>query len=92
MAINAIDILEINGPYPIICASRIVRGTLSTFLLTILRYVNHIFKIYMPEVHDMDVEDNLIMVINTVLEKCNLNYKGKCVEELVHKFHLEPDS
>ena len=65
MAINAIHILEINRPYPIICASRIVRGTLSTFLLTILWDVNNIVKINMPEVHDMDVEDNFIISINT---------------------------
>jgi hypothetical protein len=48
MAIDTIDILEINRPYPIICASRIVRGTSSIFPLAILRDINHIVKMYMP--------------------------------------------
>jgi len=65
MAINDVNILEINRPYPIIWASCIVQSTLSTFLLTILRDVNHIVKMYMPEIGDIDVEDNLILSINT---------------------------
>jgi len=92
MAINDVNILEINRPYPIIWASRIVQGTLSTFLLTILRDVNHIVKMYMPEICDTDVEDNFILSINTRSEKYTLTYKGRCKEELVHKFHLEPAS
>ena len=44
---NVIEILEINKPYPIIYASRVVRGTTSTFLLDILHDINHILIIYM---------------------------------------------
>ena len=40
----------------------------------------------------MDVEDNLIISINTKSEKYNLTYKGRCEEKLLHKFHLEPAS
>jgi hypothetical protein len=65
IAINDMNILEINRPYPIIWASRIVQCTLSTFLLTILRDVNHIVKMYMPVICDTNVEDNLILSINT---------------------------
>jgi len=65
MAINDMNILEINRPYPIIWASRIVQGTLSTFLLTILQDITHIVKMYMPDICDMNVEDNLILSINT---------------------------
>ena len=69
-----------------------MQGTLSTFLLTILQYITHIVKMYMPDICDMNVEDNLILSINTKSEKYNLTYKGRCEEELVHKFLLEPVS
>ena len=69
MAINDVNILENNRTYPIIWASCIIWCTLSTFLLTILRDVNHTVKMYMPEINGMDVEDNLIITINTKSEK-----------------------
>ena len=87
-AIEAMDILEFNVPYPVLYASRIVRGTSSTLLLAILRDVHHIVKIYMLEIYDNDVQDNLVISINTRSEKCTLTYKGRCDKELVHKFHL----
>ena len=47
-AVENINVLEINKSYPVIYASRLVRGTLSIFLLAILRDADHIVKIYMP--------------------------------------------
>ena len=75
-AVDNINILEINKSYPVVYASRIVRGTLTTFLLAILRNADHIVKIYMPEIHDNDIQDNLIISINTKSEKSNLIYTG----------------
>ena len=88
-AVENINVLEINKSYPVICASRLVTGTLSIFLLVILRDADHIVKIYMPEVHDNDIQDNLIVSINTRSEKFNLIYTGR-YEEVgsVHKFRL----
>jgi hypothetical protein len=94
-AVNAIDILEVNKSYPILYASRVVRGTLTTLLVTILRDVGHIVKVYMPEMRDRNVQDFLIIAINTRSQKYNLIYKGICEEEeeeLVHRFQLEPQS
>jgi len=91
-AVDAVDILEINKTYHIIYASCIVRGTSSSFLLAILQDVHDIVKLYMPGVNDRNDQDNLIIYINTRSEKYNLTYRGRCEEELVHKFHLEPAS
>jgi hypothetical protein len=66
-----IDILENNKAYPVIYAARLVRGTTLTFLLSILEDINHIVKIYMPEVNDKDVQDHLIS-INTRSERYTL--------------------
>ena len=40
-------------------------GVSSIFILAILRDADHIVKIYMPDVNDNDVQDNLILSINT---------------------------
>ena len=61
---NDIEILEINRTYPVIYAARLLRGTILTFLLAILEDINHV-KMYMPEVNDRDVQDHLIICINT---------------------------
>ena len=87
--IEAIDVLEINKSYPIVYASRIVRGVSSIFLLAILRDAEHIVNIYMPDVNDNDVQDNLTLSINTRSEKYNLIYKGRCEETKVHKFCVQ---
>ena len=63
-AVENTNVLEINKSYPVIYASRLVRGTLSIFLLAIIRDADHIVKIYMPEVHDNDIKVNLIVSIN----------------------------
>ena len=91
-AVNAVDILEFNRSYPILYASRVVRGTVTSFLLTILHDVGQTVKVYMPEIRDRHLQDNLIITINTRSEKYNLRYIGICEEEniLVHKFILEP--
>jgi len=89
---NDIEILEINKPYPIIYASLFVRGTTSTFLQVILEGVNHIVKIDMLEVNDGNIQDNLIIAINTKSEEYKLTYKGRCEEELLHIFYLELDT
>ena len=92
-AVENINVLEINKSFPVIYESRLVRGTLSIFLLTILRDADHIVNIYMPEVHDNDIQDNLIVSINTRSEKFNLMYIGRSVNEgNVHNFHLVPYS
>jgi hypothetical protein len=70
--------------------SRIVRGTLTTFLLAVLRDAGHIVKIYMPEVDDNDVQDIIIISINTRSEIFKLIYTGSCQVENVHSFHLVP--
>jgi hypothetical protein len=85
--IDAIDVLEINISYPILYASRIVRGASSTILLAILRDADQIVKIYMPEVDD--VQDNLIISINTRSEKYNLIYTCRCEETNVNKCSLQ---
>ena len=90
LEIDSIDILEVNKSYPILYASRIVRGVSSIFLLAILRDAEHIVNIYMPDVNDNDVQDNLTLSINKRSEKYNLIYTGRCDEENVHKFLLEP--
>ena len=87
--IDSIDVLEINKSYPILYASRIVRGVSTIFMLAILRDSDHIVKIYMPDVTDNDVQDNLILSINTRSEKY-LIYTGRCEEKNIHKFRLEP--
>ena len=69
-----------------------MRGTIFTFLLAILKDINHVVKIYMQEVNDSDVQDHLIIAINTRSEKYKLTYKGRCEEDLLHKFYLEPDT
>ena len=85
------NVLEINKSYPVIYASRLVRSTLSIFLLAILRDADRIVKIYMPEVHDNDIQDNLIVSINTRSKKFNLMYTGRSEDEgNVHKFRLVP--
>jgi hypothetical protein len=76
--IDAIDVLEINKSYPIPYASRILRGMSSIFMLAILGDADHIVKIYMPDVNDNDVQDNLTLSINTRSEKYNLIYTGRC--------------
>ena len=92
-AVENINVLEINKSYPVIYTSRLVRGTLSIFLLVIFRDADHIVKIYMPEVHDNDIQDNLIVSINTRSEKFNLMYTGRSEDEgNVHKFRLVPYS
>jgi len=48
-AVNAVDILEVNRSYPILYASRVVRSTVKSFLLTILQDVGQIVKVYMHE-------------------------------------------
>jgi len=57
---NHIEIWEINKSYPVIYASRIVRGTIFTLLLAILKDINHV-KIYMPEVNHSDLQNHLII-------------------------------
>jgi hypothetical protein len=70
-----------------------VRGTSSIFLLAILRDADHIAKIYMPKVHDNDIQDNLLVSINTRSEKFHLMYTGRSEDEgNVHKFRLVPYS
>ena len=92
-AVENINILEINNSYPVIFASGIVRCTLTTFLLVILRDADHIVKMYIPEVHDNDIQDNIIVSINTRSEKFNLIYTGRSEEEgNVHNFRLVPYS
>jgi len=92
-AVDNLNILEINKSYPVIYASRIVRGTLNTYLLAILRDSDYIVKMYMPEVYDNDIQENLIISLNTRSEKCNLIYTGRCEEEAnVYKFGLVPYS
>ena len=76
LEIDSIDILEVNKSYPILYASRIVRGSSCIFLMSILRDADHIVKIYMPDVTDSEVQDNLILTINTRSEKYNLIYTG----------------
>jgi hypothetical protein len=88
--IDSIEILEVNKSYPILYASRIVRGASCIFLMAILPDADHIVKIYMPVVTDSEVQDNLILTINTRYEKYNLIYTGLCEEENIHKFRLEP--
>jgi hypothetical protein len=80
LEIDSIDILEVNKSYPILYASRIVRGASCIFLMAILRDADHIVKIYMPDVTDSEVQDNLILTINTRSEKYNLIYTGRCEE------------
>ena len=46
----------------------------------------------MPEVNDRNVQDNLIIAINAKSEKYRQTYKGRCEEELLNKFYLEPDA
>ena len=89
---NDIEILEINKTYPVIYAAHLVWGTTLTYLLAILKDINHVVKIYMQEVNDSDVQDHLIIAINTRSEKYKLTYKGRCEEDLLHKFYLEPDT
>ena len=91
-AIDNIDVLEINKSYPILYASRIMRGSSTTFLLAVLRDAEHIVKIYMPKVDDNDGHNDLIISINTRSDKFNLMYTGRCEEVNVHKFHLDPYS
>jgi len=86
-----IDILVNNKAYPVIYAARLVRGTILTFLLSILEDMNHIVKIYTPEVNDKDVQDHLIS-INKRSERYTLTYKGRCEVDISHKFYLEPDA
>jgi hypothetical protein len=70
-----------------------VRGTLTIFLLAILRVADHIVKIYMPEVHDNGIKNNLIVCINTRSEKFYQIYTGRCEEEgNGHKSRLVPYS
>ena len=83
--------MEINKAYPSIYAARLVRGTTLTFLLAILKYINHV-KIYMPEVNPKDFQDHLIIAINTRFKRYTLTYKGRCKEDLLHKLYLEPDT
>ena len=64
-AVENINVLKINKSYPVIYASRLVMATSSIFLLAILRDAEHIVKIYMPEVHDNDIQYNLIVSFNT---------------------------
>ena len=87
-AVNAVDILEFNRSYPILYAARVVRVTVTSFLLTILHDVGQTVKVYMPEIRDRHLHDNLIITNNTRSEKYNLRYIGICEEEniLVHKF------
>ena len=67
-----------------------MRGTIFTLLLAKLKDVNHIVKMYMPDVNDRNVQDNLIIAINTKSEKYKLTYKGRCEEDLLQKFYFEP--
>jgi len=91
--IDSIELLEVNKSYPILYASRIMRGASWIFLMAILRDADHIVKIYMPDVTDSEVQDDLILTINTRSEKYNLIYTGRCEEENnIHKFRLEPYS
>ena len=46
----------------------------------------------MPEVNDRNVQDNLIISINTNSEKYTVNYIGLCEEELVNIYNLESAS
>jgi len=86
--IDAIEVSEINKSYPILYASRIVRGVSSIFLMAILRDADHIVKIYMQDVNDNDVQVNLILSINARSEKYDLIYTGRCEDENVHKFRF----
>ena len=92
-AVENINVFKINKSYPVIYAPRLERCTSSIFLLAILRDAEHIVKIYIPEVHDNDIQDNLIVSINTRSEKFNLMYTGRSEDEgNVHKFRLVPYS
>lgn len=81
-----IHILELNSPFPVLYAARCVRESDTTFLLAILQEGNHIVRIFMPEISDKEIQDNLILAINTRSEKYNLIYKG--LSEGAHGFHL----
>jgi hypothetical protein len=83
---NDIEILEINKTYPVIYAAHLVWGTTLTYLLAILKDINNVVKIYMPEVNDRDVQDHLIIAINTRSEKYKLTYKGRCEEDFYINF------
>ena len=63
-----------------------------TFLLAILTVINHVVKFYMPVVNDRDVQDHLMVSINTRSERYTLTYKGRYEEDILHKFYLEPDT
>jgi len=61
------DILEINKPYPILCATHVMWDSGSTFLIAIQKEHNHIVKIYLPEIRDRVYED--LMTINGGVRK-----------------------
>ena len=46
----------------------------------------------MPVVNDRDVQDHLMVSINTRSERYTLTYKGRYEEDILHKFYLEPDT
>jgi hypothetical protein len=78
--------LELNNPFPVLYAARCMRESDTMFLVAILQKENHVVRIYMPEINDKELQDNLILAINTRSEKYNLNYKG--LSEGAHGFHL----
>ena len=84
-SLENIHILELNSPFPVLYAARCMRESDTMFLLAILQEENHV-RIYMPEINDKELQDNLILAINTRSEKYNLIYKG--LTEGAHWFHL----
>jgi len=82
-----IDILEINEPYPIRCATRLVQDSRSTFLLVVQKEANHI-EDFLTEIHDKVIEDDLIMAIHGGAIRYKMIYKGRC-RSLSHCFLLE---
>ena len=61
--IDSIEVLEVNISSPILYDSRIARGASCIFLMVTLRNADHIVKIYMPDVTDSEVQDNLTLSI-----------------------------
>ena len=87
-SLENIHILELNSSYPVLYAARCMRQSDTMFLLAILQEENHVVRIYMPEINDKELQDNLILAINTRSEIYNLIYKG--LSEGAHVFLLVP--
>jgi len=83
-----VEILEINRPYPILCAANVIRESGSMSLLkSILLAHNHIVKIHLRGL--FNVTDDLLPIINDGSRKYNLTYLGKYWNDS-HSFLLKP--